>query len=74
MTNQKLKLCQQVATTHFVEPVLTTAQIAKRQGKSQKTIRNWLLKGEDAPPAFKDQNQWFVPQSEYLAWETSSRL
>ncbi len=73
MTNQKLKPCQQIAATHFVEPVLTTAQIAKRLGKSQKTIRNWLQIGVDTPHAYKDQNKWFVPLSKYLAWEAASQ-
>lgn len=71
--DRKVRLCQLVSSTHTVEQVLTVAQIATRLGKSNKTIRNWLRQANDAPKAFKDQNEWFVSISEYKKWEIRSQ-
>lgn len=71
--NNKVRLCQLVASTYRVEPVLSTGQIASRLGLSTKTVRNWLKQAKDAPKAFKDQNEWQVRTSEYQKWEQASK-
>ncbi|MFB2643143.1 helix-turn-helix transcriptional regulator [Shewanella bicestrii] len=70
---KKNRLCEYIALTHTVEPVLTCAQIAARLGRSAKTVRRWLQQGVDAPRAFKDQNQWVVRLSDYLRWERQAK-
>lgn len=70
---KKIRLCEYIALTHTVEPVLTCAQIAARLGRNTKTVRRWLQQGEDAPRAFKDQNQWMVRLSDYLRWESQAK-
>ena len=67
-----VRLCQIVASQHTVEPLLTTEQIANRQGRDKKTIRNWLRQGRDAPVSFKDGNKWKVKVSDYKKWEQAS--
>jgi hypothetical protein len=69
MTNLKIRLCQQVALSHKPGPVLDSAQIALRLGRSPKTIRNWLRSQSHSPNAFKTNNEWYVYQSELLRWE-----
>lgn len=70
---KKTRLCQIIASTHTVEPVLTCAQIAKRLGRNAKTVRHWLQQGKDTPRAFKDQNRWIVKLSEYQRWERQAQ-
>ncbi|MCT8858895.1 helix-turn-helix domain-containing protein [Shewanella xiamenensis] len=73
LRQKKPRPCEYIALTHTVEPVLTCAQIAARLGRNTKTVRRWLQRGEDAPRAFKDQNQWMVRLSDYQHWERQAK-
>jgi hypothetical protein len=67
----KTRLCQDVASQHLPEPALNTTQVAKRLGRSPKTIRNWLRQQVECPDAFKDKNEWYVYLSVLILWETN---
>ncbi|WP_088211924.1 helix-turn-helix transcriptional regulator [Shewanella sp. Shew256] len=73
LRQKKPRPCEYIALTHTVERVLTCAQIAARLGRNTKTVRRWLQRGEDAPRAFKDQNQWMVRLSDYQHWERQAK-
>ncbi|GLR32549.1 helix-turn-helix domain-containing protein [Shewanella decolorationis] len=73
LRQKKPRPCEYIALTHTVESVLTCAQIAARLGRNTKTVRRWLQRGEDAPRAFKDQNQWMVRLSDYQHWERQAK-
>ena len=73
LRQKKPRPCEYIALTHTVEPVLSCALIAARLGLNTKTVRRWLQQGEDAPRAFKDQNQWMVRLSDYQHWERQAK-
>ncbi|MCL1047533.1 helix-turn-helix domain-containing protein [Shewanella electrodiphila] len=70
--NKETRLCQQVASSHQPEAVLNSSQIAKRLGRSTKTIGAWLRSPNNNLKAFKCENEWHVYQSDFQSWEQSS--